>query len=49
MTTATEFLHVNHHMVRDFPYLEPIARQLPLPDQAAASDSIKVVKAQLQR
>ena len=48
MTSETEFLHV-HEMIRDFPYLLPIATQLKLPDQAAASDSIEVVRAQLKK
>lgn len=48
MTTDTEFLYVDH-MVRDFPYLGKIAGRLNLPEQAAASDAIDVVKAQLQK
>ena len=48
MTNESEFLHV-HEMVRDFPYLGPIVTQLKLPNQAAASDLIEVVKAQLQK
>ena len=48
MTTHTEFLYVDH-MVRDFPYLEKIVRRLKLPSQAAASDDIDHVKAQLQK
>lgn len=48
MTTATEFIYVDE-MVRDFPYLSPIATRLQLPDQAGASDSIEVVKEQLKK
>jgi hypothetical protein len=47
-TTEAEFLHV-HEMIRDFPYLQPIAERLHLPDQAFATDSIEVVTAQLKK